>query len=96
MTGARRFGGRPAQCIVRKATEAKSGTEALMQTGTQFIEECSDDSVENQSPIRHVMRGIKILAASLGTTALNAATTSLFHAKNESEIDKNAKQDDST
>ena len=45
MTEARRFCGRQAKCIVRKATE--SGTEALMQSGTQFIEERSDDSVEN-------------------------------------------------
>ena len=55
LTGARRLLNFLARNIPRALTE--SGTEAVMGTAARFVEERLDDSVENQSPGRHLVRG---------------------------------------
>lgn len=88
LTGARRFGDPLVQSITRKLTE--SGTEAVMGTAAQFIEERLDDSVENQHPIDHVVQGVKNVAAAVGKTVVYSAGTtavaSVCHAQNEVKL----------
>ena len=62
VTGARRLGNTLERNISRKLT--KAGTEAIMGTASQFAEERFDDSVENQHPMEHIVRGVKNLAIS--------------------------------
>ncbi|KAJ7340090.1 hypothetical protein OS493_002816 [Desmophyllum pertusum] len=60
LTGARRLGNALARNIPRVLTE--NGTEAVMGTMAQIAEERLDDSVENQSPGEHVVKGVKNVA----------------------------------
>ena len=68
LTGARRFGYPLARNIVRKLTE--SGTEAVIGTAAEFIEERLDDSVENRHPMEHLKSG----AAKVGKTVASGET----------------------
>ena len=91
LTGARRLTNVLTRNIPRALTE--SGTEAVMGTAAQFVEERLDDSVENQSPGQHLVRG----AANFSCNALkvgvrNTATGLLSHAKNEIKVSKRVKK----
>ena len=57
LTGARRLVKVLAKNIPRALT--KSGTEAVMQTASQFVVERLDDSVENQSLGQHLVKGAR-------------------------------------
>ena len=89
MTGARRFGYPLAQSIARSLTE--SGTEALMGTASDFIEERLDDSVENQHPMKHAKNGAGKVGKTIVSGAVDVATAAIIHAKNELKIQKKMK-----
>ena len=91
LTGARRLTNVLTRNIPRALTE--SGTEAVMGTAAQFVEERLDDSVENQSPGQHLVRG----AANFSCNALkvgvrNTVIGLLSHAKNEIKVSKRVKK----
>ena len=91
LTGARRLTNVLTRNIPRALTE--SGTEAVMGTAAQFVEERLDDSVENQSPGQHLVRG----AANFSCNALkvgfqNTVTGLLSHATNEFKVSKRVKK----
>ncbi|CAB3980583.1 Hypothetical predicted protein [Paramuricea clavata] len=85
LTGARRLGNTLAREVSRQLAE--SGTEAIMGTATQFVEERLDDSVENQHPMEHVVRGVKNVAINaVKGTAVQGAGTLVSHGINEVKV----------
>ena len=91
LTGGRRLGNALARKVLPALTE--SGAESVMGTAAQFVEERLDDSVENQSPGQHLVRG----ATNLGCNAIkvgvrDTATGLLTHAKNEVIVSKGVKK----
>ena len=91
LTGARRLGNTVARVVIRQLTE--SGTEAIMGTATQFVEERLDDSVENQHPMEHVARGVKNVAINaVKGTAVQGAGTLVSHAINEINVERKMKE----
>ena len=89
MTGARRFGYPLAQSIARRLTE--SGTEAVMGTASDFIEERLDDSVENQHPMKHAKNGAGKVGKTIASGAVQVATAAIVHGKNELKIKQKMK-----
>ena len=90
-TGARAL----ANVLVRNTPRplAEAGAEAVMGAAAQFVEERLDDSVENQSPGQHLVRG----AANFSCNALkvgfqNTVTGLLSHATNEFKVSKRVKK----
>ena len=84
MTGARRFGYPLAQSIARSLTE--SGTEAVMGTASDFIEERLDDSVENQHPMKHAKNGAGKVGKTIASGAVQVAAAAIVHGNNELDI----------
>ena len=84
VTGGRRFASFLAQSIPRMLTEG--ATEAVMGTVFRFAEERVDDSVENRRPSKHVLDGIKNVAARglMGVARFAAAAVS--HGWNEMKV----------
>ena len=90
-TGARAL----ANVLVRNTPRplAEAGAEAVMGAAAQFVEERLDDSVENQSPGQHLVRG----AANFSCNALkvgfqNTVTGLISHATNEFKVSKRVKK----
>ena len=74
-------------------TMAVAGTESVMESAAQFVEERFDDSVENQSPRKHLARGtMEFFTTALKAGAQNTCNALLSHAKNEFEVSKRAKR----
>ena len=74
-------------------TMAVAGTESVMESAAQFVEERFDDSVENQSPQKHLARGtIEFFTTALKAGAQNTCTALLSHAKDEFEVSKRAER----
>ena len=91
LTGARRIANVLAKNIPRALTE--SGTEAVMGTAAQFVEERLDDSVENQSPGQHLVRGASNLTFNALKVGCRETVTGLVsHAKNEIKVLKRVKK----
>ena len=91
LTGARRLANVLARNIPRALTE--SGTEAVMGTAAQFVEERLDDSVENQSPGQHLVRGASNFTFNALKVGLRDTSTGLFsHATNEIIVSKRVKK----
>ena len=91
LTGARRLANVLAKNIPRALTE--SGTEAVMGTAAQFVEERLDDSVENQSPGQHLVRGASNFTFNALKVGLRDTSTGLFsHATNEIIVSKRVKK----
>ena len=91
LTGGKRLGKALARKVLPALTE--SGAESVMGTAAQFVEERLDDSVENQSPGQHLVRG----AANFSCNALkvgfqNTVTGLLSHATNEFKVSKRVKK----
>ena len=73
-------------------TMAVAGTESVMESAAQFIEERFDDSVENQSPQKHLARGtVELFTTALKAGAQKTCAALLSHAKDEFEVSKRAK-----
>ena len=91
LTGARRLANVLAKNIPRALTE--SGTEAVMGTAAQFVEERLDDSVENQSPGQHLVRGASNFTFNALKVGIRETTTGLVsHMKNEIKVAKRVKK----
>ena len=91
LTGARRLTNVLTRNIPRALTE--SGTEAVMGTAAQFVEERLDDSVENQSPGQHLVRGAANFSCNALKVGVRNTVTGLFsHAKNEIKVSKRVKK----
>ena len=91
LTGARRLANVLTRNIPRALTE--SGTEAVMGTAAQFVEERLDDSVENQSPGQHLVRGASNFTFNALKVGLRDTSTGLFsHATNEIIVSKRVKK----
>ena len=91
LTGARRLTNVLTRNIPRALTE--SGTEAVMGTAAQFVEERLDDSVENQSPGQHLVRGASNFTLNALKVGLRDTATAFFsHAKNEIKVLKRVKK----
>ena len=91
LTGARRLANVLARNIPRALTE--SGTEAVMGTAAQFVEERLDDSVENQSPGQHLVRGASNFTFNALKVGLRDTSTGLFsHATNEIIVSERVKK----
>ena len=91
LTGARRLANVLAKNIPRALTE--SGTEAVMGTAAQFVEERLDDSVENQSPGQHLVRGASNFTFNALKVGCRETVTGLVsHAKNEIKVLKRVKK----
>ncbi|KAJ7340087.1 hypothetical protein OS493_002813 [Desmophyllum pertusum] len=87
LTGARRLGNTLVRGIPRVLTE--NGTEAVMGTVAQIAEERLDDSVENQSPGEHLVKGIKNVATSTAIGLAQEGGGALAsHAWNEIKVTK--------
>ena len=90
-TGVRRLANVLTRNIPRALTE--SGTEAVMGTAAQFVEERLDDSVENQSPGQHLVRGASNFTLNALKVGLRDTATAFFsHAKNEIKVLKRVKK----
>ena len=87
LTGARRLVKVLAKNIPRALT--KSGTEAVMQTARQFVEERLDDSVENQSLGQHLVKGAR-KTPKVGVR--ESVTGLLSEAKNKIKVSKRVKK----
>ena len=73
------------QSITRKLTE--SGTEAVMGTAADVIEERLDDSVENQNPIEHVKnRAMRVAGKTVISCSVDVGAACIKHAINEQKI----------
>ena len=91
LTGARRLTNVLTRNIPRALTE--SGTEAVMGTAAQFVEERLDDSVENQSPGQHLVRGASNFTFNALKVGIRETTTGLVsHMKNEIKVAKRVKK----
>ena len=91
LTSTRRLTNVLTRNIPRALTE--SGTEAVMGTAAQFVEERLDDSVENQSPGQHLVRGASNFTLNALKVGLRDTATALFsHAKNEIKVLKRVKK----
>ena len=91
LTGARQLTNVLTRNIPRALTE--SGTEAVMGTVAQFVEERLDDSVENQSPGQHLVRGASNFTLSALKVGLRDTATAFFsHANNEIKVSKRVKK----
>ena len=87
LTGARRLVKVLAKNIPQALT--KSGTEAVMQTASQFVEERLDDSVENQSLGQHLVKGTR-KTPKVGVR--ESVTGLLSEAKNKIKVSKRVKK----
>ena len=87
LTGARRLVKVLAKNIPRALT--KSGTEAVMQTASQFVVERLDDSVENQSLGQHLVKGAR-KTPKVGVR--ESVTGLLSEAKNKIKVSKRVKK----
>ena len=87
LTGARRLVKVLAKNIPQALT--KSGTEAVMQTASQFVEEHLDDSVENQSLGQHLVKGTR-KTPKVGVR--ESVTGLLSEAKNKIKVSKRVKK----
>lgn len=91
LTGTRRIANVLAKNIPRALTE--SGTEAVMGTAAQFVEERLDDSVENQSPGQHLVRGASNFTFNALKVGIRETATGLVsHMKNEIKVAKRVKK----
>ena len=91
LTGARRLANVLTRNIPRALTE--SGTEAVMGTAAQFVEERLDDSVENQSPGQHLVRGASNFTFNALKVGIRETATGLVsHMKNEIKVAKRVKK----
>lgn len=91
LTGARRVANVLTRNISRALTE--SGTEAVMGTAAQFVEERLDDSVENQSPGQHLVRGASNFTFNALKVGIRETATGLVsHMKNEIKVAKRVKK----
>ena len=91
LTGARRLTNVLTRNIPRALTE--SGTEAVMGTAAQFVEERLDDSVENQSPGQHLVRGASNFTFNALKVGLRDTATGLFsHVNDEIIVSKRVKK----
>ena len=90
-TGVRRLANVLTRNIPRALTE--SGTEAVMGTAAQFVEERLDDSVENQSPGQHLVRGASNFTFNALKVGIRETATGLVsHMKNEIKVSKRVKK----
>ena len=90
VTGGRRLANTLARNISRELTE--SGVEAVMGTTAQFVEERLDDSVENQSPGKHFVRGVTNLAGNAVNCVVREGSGALSsHVWNEIKVSKRVK-----
>ena len=87
LTGARRL----VKVLVKNIPRAltKSGTEAVMQTASQFVVERLDDSVENQSLGQHLVKGAR-KTPKVGVR--ESVTGLLSEAKNKIKVSKRVKK----
>ena len=91
LTGARRLLNFLARNIPRALTE--SATEAVMGTAARFVEERLDDSVENQSPGRHLVGRASNFTFNALKVSLRDTVTGLFsHVINEIIVSKRVKK----
>ena len=91
LTGVRQLTNVLTRNIPRALTE--SGTEAVMGTVAQFVEERLDDSVENQSPGQHLVRGASNFTLNALKVGLRDTATAFFsHANNEIKVSKRVKK----
>ena len=91
LTGGRRLGNALARKVLPALTE--SGAESVMGTAAQFVEERLDDSVENQSPGQHLVRGAANFSCNALKVGVRNTVTGLFsHAKNEIKVSKRVKK----
>ena len=91
LTGVRQLTNVLTRNIPRALTE--SGTEAVMGTVAQFVEERLDDSVENQSPGQHLVRGASNFTFNALKVGCRETVTGLVsHAKNEIKVLKRVKK----
>ena len=91
LTGGRRLGNALARKVLPALTE--SGAESVMGTAAQFVEERLDDSVENQSPGQHLVRGaVNSLCNAIKVGVRDTAAGLLSHAGNEIIVSKKVKK----
>ncbi|XP_022796041.1 uncharacterized protein LOC111334544 [Stylophora pistillata] len=91
LTGAKRLTDVLVRNVSRAVTE--SGAEAVMGTAAQFVEERLDDSVENQSPGQHFLRGaINFASKTIKAGFRESSSALLSHSKNEIDVSKRAKK----
>ena len=92
LTGARRLGNTLARNLPRMLTE--NGTETAMGSVSQFAEERLDDSVENQSPTKHLVNGLTNLATStVQGLAVECSSALASHAWNEIKVHRRFKKE---
>ena len=87
--GARRFGYPLAQTIIRNLAE--SGTEAVIGTTAEFIEERVDDSVENRHPMEHFKGGAVKVGKTIASGVTDVAAAACSNAYYEEQIKKEMK-----
>ena len=91
LTGGKRLGKALARKVLPALTE--SGAESVMGTAAQFVEERLDDSVENQSPGQHLVRGaVNSLCNAIKVGVRDTAAGLLSHAGNEIIVSKKVKK----
>ena len=92
ITGARRLGNIAARNISRMLAE--NGAEAVVGGPLQIVEERLDDSVENQSPGKHIVNGIKNAAGNIALgCARDGVAAFVNHGCNEFQVDRRFKKE---
>ena len=92
LTGARRIRNSITKNLSRALTE--NGTEVVMGSAAQFVEERLDDSVENRSTTEHLLVGArKCAVTALMDVTSSCASALALHAINETKVTDRAEEE---